>query len=111
MQNYSMSEVRQKEYFRASGVIEKPISEIDDCLQKHIVNCGYSPKLTYPDKEGTKASYIVYGMGWSQANPFVIIDLEQTSSSTTEYKAYTIFEHGVGLEPFLDRVDSCGVCK
>jgi hypothetical protein len=108
-----MQDVRQPEYLYNVGVVNKSLKEIALCIEKHRANCGIIGTLTSDDTTGKKASHIVYGMGWTQANPYVIIDFEETSPEQTRYVAYTAIEnfkwHGY-VDEFFEKVNACGQC-
>lgn len=110
-QNLSMSDVRQPNRLKRQGYIQKSIHEIDDCIGKHLVNCGSMGHLTYSDEARKNASYIAYGIGLTQANPYVIIDLQEESPNRTHYKGYTaISTYNKFIDDFVVNVNACGRC-
>lgn len=111
-QNLSMEDVRNEDHFVKEGSIPMSIEKIDYCLKQYSYNCKKIDSITINPENTKEASLIGYGMGLTQANPYVIIDFIEQNDGTTKYKGYTaISTWNSSIDYGINVILDCGQCK
>lgn len=111
-QNVNMEDVRNDEHFRKDGVIPMSIERIDFCLKQYNYKCTPTLIPTINPENGKEAHLVTYVMGWTQYNPYLIIDLYEQENKQTYYKGYTfISTWDSAIDKIINQAIDCGQCK
>ncbi|MGX9367305.1 hypothetical protein ACTVJH_14905 [Desulfoplanes sp. PS50] len=114
MQNLSVADVRNDSHLRHSGVIQMSIEKAAECAETTNYVCGPGGSamiVKNPDGSG-KFSMFIYSMGWTQSNPYVIIDFDIGENETTKYKGYTaMVTWSSSVLAQIRRIKACGDCN
>lgn len=110
--NLNMQDVRAEEYLMQTGDVKYSVTQIDNFINKYNYNCNGTAKLTFDGEDKSKGSIVTYGMGFTQANPYFIVDFTDTDNGAT-YKAYSVYQvsHKTSLNKLLGIIEREGRCE
>lgn len=110
--NLDMQDVRVAKNKIGDGAIPYALADINNFIEKYNYNCNVTAKLTFDGDNKKLASYIIYGMGLTQANPYFIVDFKDNQDGTTEYTGYAIYPYSKhALDDLLGVIERKGACK
>lgn len=111
-QNLNMQDVRVAKNKIGDGTISYTLVDINNFIEKYNYNCNGTAKLVFDGDNKQLASYITYGMGFNQMNPYLIVDFKDNHDGTTEYNGYAVYAHyKYSLDELLGIIDRKGACK
>lgn len=111
-QNLSVADVRTPSHFVKSGTISVPLDKIKECADKTTYSCGPGRGriIQNPDNPNV-VTLFVYGIGFSQSNPYVIIDFS-TEDGVTKYDGYVaIYTWSSEIDEQVALIEACGDCS
>lgn len=112
-QNLDVEDVRRPGNIVRSGVVEISIREIETCVARSNYQCGLdgsAPVIKNPDNPN-ECTIFLYGPGWSQGNPYIIIDFQKVDESKTSYSGYSALSTwDWKIDEQIKRIAACGRC-
>ena len=105
-----MQDVREEKNIIDRGSVAYPIEKISLFIEKYNYNCNGSGKLIFDGQDKRRAAYVVYGPGWTQANPYLIVDFFE-DNGTSSYFSYSVYKtwktHSDDLIGIIEREGAC----
>ena len=112
LQNLNIEDVRTDDNFRKDGYIHMSISRIDYCLKQYNYKCSQVVIPNINPEKNKEANIVMYGMGLTQENPYLIIDLNEIEENNTYYRAYTEYPTWNRIvDDIINKTIDCGQCK